>query len=91
MEHHEKAAATAASDHFSMGSLVIELQDIVSDMLGTEVAMDQPLMEAGLDSLSELQWTLRPFATKACIRGAAFDVYPNLLLGLSQVLWSCGT
>ena len=46
-----QASREAAS--ISTDAILAELQGIVSGMLGAEVAPDQPLMEAGLDSLGK--------------------------------------
>ena len=52
--HVEEGAAPAGSrTSYTPSAILAELQGIVSGMLGAEVAPDQPLMEAGLDSLGE--------------------------------------
>lgn len=51
----DSSALSLGSSSLGMGSLISELQGIVAGMLGTEVASDQPLMEAGLDSLAAVE------------------------------------
>ena len=52
--HVEEDAESAGNrPSFAAGAILVELQGIVSGILGAEVAPDQPLMEAGLDSLGE--------------------------------------
>jgi hypothetical protein len=48
------AAAVAGQDlAAAQGAMLALVTEIVSSQLGAEVAPDQPLMEAGLDSLGE--------------------------------------
>ena len=48
-----QADDAARTEGLSMAAALAEVQGIVEDMLGAEVPPDQPLMEAGLDSLGE--------------------------------------